>query len=395
MVMILGIWLCLCLCLNSLPLSAQVVSTLDVSDEYNIRIVDNLLKRYVVCFNKEHVTAWDIDSEIQMTAQLPTNSDIVDVIPFFKERKIGILGFENKKNYFVLKYKIMQLDKEHCVEKFDSDSDYFGHYLIKYDNQDCLFLRKEDRTFDIRTLDNWSLLKHDNKEKLPEYSPPDSSDLWTRKHVTERFYISAGIVPKYCGVKVWSLAERKYVASFSGISSVFGIDVDNSGMLGIFYTVADSLSSSGEMKERYNIQVQSLDSGKIQSQLIYDDKPDGMKFSPVNSQLVLIWSSSAREEAILWQRAALPSESGKIIAGIKLSNSLSLAQKIHLKNIKQQKQKSKRTDRNGGSLYFIGATFSSDGKKIVFFTNNMIAFIYSAETGKFLESVSIGDRLHP
>lgn len=381
------VWLFLCL--NSLQLSAQVFYTHDVSGEYNIRIVDNLSKRYVVCLNKDHVIVWDIDSEIQITAQLPPNSDIIDVIPFFKERKIGIVGFENKGNHFVLKYKIMHLDKGHCLEKFDSDGDYFGHYLIEYDNQDCLFLKKEDQTFDIRTLDNWSLLKHDNKEKLPEYSPPDSSDLWTRKHVTERFYISAGIVPKYCGVKVWSLNECKYVASFASISSVFGIAVDNSGMLGIFYTVADSLSSSGEMKERYNIQVQSLDSGKIQSQLIYEGKPDGMKFSPVNSQLVLIWSSSAREEAILWQRASLPSESGKIIAIIKLSTSLSLAQKIHLKNVRQQKQKSKRTDSNGGSLYFIGATFSSDGKKIVFFTNNMIAFIYSAETGKFLKSVSI------
>jgi hypothetical protein len=361
-----------------------------VSDEYSIRIVDNLSKRYVVCFNKDHAIAWDIDSETQITTQLPTNSDIVDVIPFFKERKIGILGFENKENYFVLKYKIMHLGNEHYVEKFDSSSDYFSHNLVKYDNQDCLFLIKEDRTFDIRTLDKWSLLQHDKNEKLPDHSQ-DNFDLWTIQHVTEQFYINAGRLPKYSGVKVWSFNECKYVSSFSGISpDLCGMAVDKSGTFGIFYTVTDSLSQSGEIKKKYSIQVQSLYSGKILSQLIYERMPSGMKFSPIDSQLILIWDNLDRD-AILWKQAS-QSESGKIVTKIKLSHSLSHAQKLHLKNIKQQKQKTRQTNNcnNNDHLYFIGATFSSDGKKIVFLTNNMQAIIYSTETGKFIKSISIG-----
>jgi hypothetical protein len=357
-----------------LELPAQIISSPDMSGKYNISVVDKLSQRYVLYYDKDFATIWDVDSETQMTIKLPYLSEIAVIFPFFKEQKVGILSYEQKKidGHLILKYRIIHLDKKQFVEEFDCDIDYYTHHLIEYDNKDCCLLIKADLTFDIRALSNWSLVTCSNKEKLPQ----NITELWQCFYITKLFYINYGIEKQDSEVQVWNLTESKHITSFSGISPFTGIAVDRSGMLGVFYTIADYTTSTKKIKKKRIIQVQTLNAGKIQSQLIYEGTPHGIKFSPVNPRVILIWSESPKKEAILWQWSTLPNESNKIIAKIQLP--LSLAAKIKPKQNPKQ-------DTDSNDLSFVGATFSSDGKKVIFFTNNFLAFIYSAETGKLLK----------
>jgi WD40 repeat protein len=342
--------------------------------DHSLEISDRLCP-YFIARNKTTTVLWDVDSESSMQLKISNASEESRefFFPFFKEGKIGILNQVAAKSVehdWELQYSIYSHRDRNFTKVFDSNDGYVDYFEIKYKNQNCLLLLKNGGTCDTRTLDTWTLINKDSNYTFPPV------EYIGHPYVSDRLYVSAPFWGYPNDVRVWDYIEKKFVATFTGKAPFFGFAIDNSDQLGAFFTKADSLLPSGKLKKQYSIQVQSLTTGQIQSQIIYDHLPCGMKFSPLDSQILLIWNAES-DEAMLWKRPTFD-EVGQIITRIKL---------IHNQMNRMSKHSKKRGDCN--RLGECGAVFSSDGKKIAFAYDDFSVFIYSAETGKFLRKVSI------
>jgi hypothetical protein len=333
-------------------------------------MVDVFSPRYFLVKHDKNIVAWNIDTDTKMTFQIPdeqTDEQYRTIIPYFSNQKYGMLTYNNKNSII---YAIYSANNNKNTKNFESDEQYFNYHLLRVNNKNCIALVKRDLTYDIRTVDAWQILNKGSKNVLRELVNIDSRGI-AIDHLTERFYIESIISPRE--VHIWDCVNKKRITSFDG--SCVGIKnaVDNSGEYGVFSMFIDSLSSQGKLKKTSNVQIINLQSGKMQSQIIYDS-PTGACFSPIDSRVLLLWSNS-NKNAIIWKSPMFYGvETGEIMARLKLPSD-------YTKN---------QQDIDNDIVY---GTFSSDGKKIVFITEALNVYIYSAATGKYLKNISISPLL--
>ena len=167
----------------------------------------------------------------------------------------------------------------------------------------------------------------------------------------------------------WDRLENKKLSSFDGAIFLTGLEIDKTEESGIFFLPINyhdqSKAVSYSVSVNRCVQIRSLATGQIFAQLVSDDPIMGAKFSPTDHRKILTFSWLSRK-ALLWNSPPRLDHSGEIIIRITIpAPSIDDAQ------------------------YSVGSffgTFSSDGEKIVFITNDLRIYIYATETGELLRT---------
>jgi hypothetical protein len=351
---------------------------LSPNSEYYLKILDYVTPRYFIIYNenKHSVIFWNIDTEYQHSIKLPDtyfgfiNSDqekqkmVPDIIPI-SNNKYGILHIISVGSGF--QYSIIDSDHINESQIFTLDRIYTYAEYTKFKGDNCLFLMNDSYGC-YRKCEDFSFVAH--KEYVLPAIP--------RMHVAHCFindkYIDIGFEEKE--ITIWHMIENKKITAFQGRIYHAGLEIDNSGELGIFYSPPISIydirnSKYKPLLPRRSIQVRSLNTGDIEAQVLSENENImGVKFSPVDPQILLLYHWYPTDKAVLWQYSSLD-HSGKILAKM----SLPLNNKV-------------KKDSNKTIVNYYGV-FSSDGKKVVFVTNDLKIYIYSADTGKLLRRDTI------
>ena len=157
---------------------------------------------------------------------------------------------------------------------------------------------------------------------------------------------------------------------FPGLPFWGGYELDAQCERGVFNLFRHELNNKQEDVSTKIIQVRSLLTGDVLAEIADANNIDGAKFSPADSNLLLIWG---RDETCLFAKllryseegAATPTEIGKILLPY---------------------PKESTANKVCRALPKFWGTFSSCGEKIVFLTEHMQVYEYDSDTMCLLKS---------
>jgi WD40 repeat protein len=362
-------------CLSFLSEMANCQPLLTFESDYSLRIVDYGTPRYfLILKNNEPLIVWNLDTEEQFDFPIPWNIMLKDstlntmFVPFFEEKKLGMLYYiRNKYGFRVIRYSMFSPDTEPSLYSYSTEEEYYSYQLLVYEKKYCFALNKRDQSFDIRLCKDFTPII-----SIKEQSFPAPQRLALSRY-SNGLFIESYISPPH-EVRVWDCEEKHTISLFSGQGHSINpdIEIDNSGELGIFYLPIDLFVTKNRVVKSRYLQVRSLRTGKIQAQCV-NDHLGGSKFSPVDSQILLLWN---HKTATLWKYATFEDSPGEILSCIKLP---SYAPRLN--------QGKKNNECKNNSIFY--GTFSSDGKRVIFITDDLRIYIYSSDTGKLLRCNTI------
>lgn len=363
-----------CLSILSGTADSQTLLTFE-SGGYSLRIVDYGTPRYFLTLKDNVIlSVWNLDTEAQFDFHVPwniiseCNTSGSMFIPFFEEKKLGMLYYvRNKEGYQVLRYSMFSPDIEPSLYSYSTEEDYYSYKLLVYEKQYCFALSKRNQSFDIRFCKDFTPVVSTKEKSFPV---PERLAL---SRYSNGLFIESYISPPH-EVRVWDCEEKQTILLFSGQGHSINpdIEIDCSGELGIFYSPVDLFVSKNEIIKSHYLQVRSLRTGKIQSQCV-SDHLGGAKFSPADPRILLLWDN---ETAALWKYATFGDSPGEILSCIKLPSNSPILNQGNKNNV----------CKNNRIFY---GTFSSDGKRVIFITNDLRIYIYSSDTGKLLRRDAI------
>jgi WD40 repeat protein len=362
-------------CLSFLSGMAHCQPLLTFENGYSLRIVDYGTPRYfLILKNNEPLIVWNLDTEEQFDFQIPKSIMLKDgtlntiFIPFFEEKKLGMLYYvRNKEGIQVLRYSIFSPVTEPLLYSYSTEEEYYSSLLLVHEKKYCFALNKRDQSFDIRLCKDFTPIIPIKEKSFPA---PERLAL---SRYSNGLFIESYISPPH-EVRVWDCAKRQTISLFSGQGHSINpdIEIDNSGELGIFYSPIDLFVMKNKIVKSRYLQIRSFRDGKIQAQCV-NDHLGGAKFSPVDSQILLLWN---HKTATLWKYATFWDNPGEILSCMKLPSYSPILNQGNQNN----------ECKNNRNFY---GTFSSDGKRVIFITDDLRIYIYSSDTGKLLRGNTI------
>lgn len=360
--------------INWMIIEHSLAQWMTTSPQTSIFIMDILEPRLAVVRTDDNsFTIWNFDSEKQSFLSVPKgfihhneHEHILAFVPIeHNHNKIGII--KNVHTTACNQYIICSYDDTIIQEHFSSPNDlYTSFYLVRLNNQNCLCLCKKDRTFDIRLSKDFSIISSNNEKTIPLIE-----EIAFTRYLSNNLFIISKLWPQE--VNIWDCIERKNITSFQGFPTFPQVAaVDSSEENGVFLTRSDFVTTKNEISVYPCLQIISLRTGKMRSQITFPHI-GGAKFSPTTPDVILIWSEKT---AVLWKYESLGHGRGEILSSMKLPSYSPILN-----------QGNKNNGCKNNSIFY--GTFSSDGKRIIFITDDLRIYIYSSDTGKLLRCDTI------